>query len=314
MRTQAASVTAHATSLTDTIPSSAGAPMYACLAARAIGELTIGQSSLAVGTLICALWAVSLAAQEPLRIRVAPTIVGTADSRVPLAVEIDPQGAVPPRSFLSVRGLPRAAALTDAHAIDPGSWAVPLASLPTLKAIIPTGLAGQSEITISLIALDGRLLAQAKTTLVIQPSSASAAPERPQAGRSAVAPVERPGPASPGAAPAPSSAPAPERRERALSPQDRQRALAMLKKGGEMLAAGNVSAARLLYERAADAGLAEAALALAATFDPVELGRRDVLGGVWPDAAVARRWYERARALGAPEAESRLKRIGAAER
>jgi len=279
-------------------------------AARSVGKPMIGRSALAFGTLIAALWAAGfLAAQEPPHIRVAPTIVVTADSQTLLQIEVGPPGAVPARSFLSLRGLPRAVALTDAHAIDPGSWAVPLASVPALKAVIPTGLAGQSEVTISLIALDGRLLAQAKTTFVIQPSSTGAAPEKPQAGRSAVAPVERPGAASPSVA-----ARVPEHRERVLSPQDRQRALALLKKAEEMSATGNVTAARLLYERAADAGLAEAALALAATFDPAELARRNVLGGVQPDPAAARRWYERARALGAPEAESRLRRIGAAER
>jgi hypothetical protein len=97
----------------------------------------------------------------------------------------------------------------------------------------------------------------------------------------------------------------------ALTPQDRQRALDFLKKGEEMFAAGNVGAARLFYERAADAGLAEGALALAATFDPDELARRQVLGGVQPDRAAARRWYGRALELGASEAENRLDRLGA---
>jgi TPR repeat protein len=62
---------------------------------------------------------------------------------------------------------------------------------------------------------------------------------------------------------------------------------------------------------AADAGLAEGALALAATFDPDELARRQVLGGVQPDRAAARRWYERALELGASEAENYLRRLDA---
>ena len=105
--------------------------------------------------------------------------------------------------------------------------------------------------------------------------------------------------------------PPPESRERALAPQDRQRALDFLKKGEDSFAAGNIGAARLFYERAADAGLAEGALALAATFDPDELARRQVLGGVQPDRAAARRWYERAVELGASEAENRLTRLSA---
>src|SRR5688572_5866913 len=104
MRTQAASVI-------DTIVSWPGASAYACLAAISIGEVTIGRSSLAVGAVIGALWAVSLAAQEPLRIKVAPTVIATADSTIPLPIEIVPPGALPPRSFLSLRGLPRTVAL-----------------------------------------------------------------------------------------------------------------------------------------------------------------------------------------------------------
>jgi TPR repeat protein len=77
------------------------------------------------------------------------------------------------------------------------------------------------------------------------------------------------------------------------------------------MGAGNVEAARLFYERAADAGLAQGALALAATFDPDELVRRQVVGGLRPDPAAAKRWYERARELGADEADEPLRRLSA---
>jgi hypothetical protein len=40
-----------------------------------------------------------------------------------------------------------------------------------------------------------------------------------------------------------------------------------MKKGDENLAEGNVVPARLLYERAVELGLAQAAMALAATYD-----------------------------------------------
>ena len=82
-----------------------------------------------------------------------------------------------------------------------------------------------------------------------------------------------------------------------------------MKKGDEQLAEGNVAAARLFYERAADAGLAQGAMALAATFDGAELARLGVRG-IQPDPKQARRWYERARQLGANDAEERLRRIG----
>jgi hypothetical protein len=99
----------------------------------------------------------------------------------------------------------------------------------------------------------------------------------------------------------------------ALSPmtsQDRERALRFMKKGDEQIEEGNVAAARLFYERAADAGLAEAALALAATFEAGELARLK-LRDVQPNPKEARRWYERARQLGSRDADQLLRRLGA---
>ena len=68
--------------------------------------------------------------------------------------------------------------------------------------------------------------------------------------------------------------------------------------------------ARQFLLRAAQAGLARGALLLAATYDPRELARWRVQG-VQPNLDEARKWYERARELGAPEAEERLARLGA---
>jgi TPR repeat protein len=80
--------------------------------------------------------------------------------------------------------------------------------------------------------------------------------------------------------------------------------MALLSRGNDQLQHGNVAAARLYYQRAADTGLAQAALALGSTCDPDELVRLSVVG-TQPDRELARRWYERARELGAPEAERR---------
>jgi TPR repeat protein len=95
---------------------------------------------------------------------------------------------------------------------------------------------------------------------------------------------------------------------------DSERALGFIKKAEELMATGNVEAARMFYERAADAGLAQGALALAATFDPHELARRQVVGGLRSDPAQAQRWYERAQVLGAAEADEPLRRLSAHQR
>jgi hypothetical protein len=79
----------------------------------------------------------------------------------------------------------------------------------------------------------------------------------------------------------------------------------MVKRGAELLANGDIAAARLMYQRAAEAGEAVAAFALAETYDPLVLAK----GGVPPDVALARAWYEKARELGSATAPERLDRL-----
>jgi hypothetical protein len=140
------------------------------------------------------------------------------------------------------------------------------------------------------------------------PATSAATPPASPA-KAAVATVPPPAAAAP-AAPAPA---APNAAVFAPPPTDkesRERALKFVKRGGEELAEGRVAPARLLFERAAEMGLPQAAMALAATYDAVELNQPH-LRNVLPDPAEARRWYERAQALGAAEAGARLQRLGA---
>ena len=73
----------------------------------------------------------------------------------------------------------------------------------------------------------------------------------------------------------------------------------MLKRGDELIARGDLAAARLALQRAAEAGDARAALKLAETYDPRVLEKLAV-HGLTANLAKARNWYERARQLGAP--------------
>jgi hypothetical protein len=83
---------------------------------------------------------------------------------------------------------------------------------------------------------------------------------------------------------------------------------ALLRRGDTFLKSGDITSARLFYERAAAAGSGPAALQLGATFDPVMLGRVDARVG-FADRARALLWYRRARDLGMVEAERGIKRI-----
>lgn len=233
----------------------------------------------------------------------------------PLAIQVGPADSMPRNTFLRIRGLPRNVSLSEGHSITTGSWAIPLTGLARLKLSTPIGSEGRSEITISLMAIDGTVLNETRSTLVIAPASAIAEkqaqqPPPVQANTAAL------GQAAPGSPPSLSAAqvertpPRPIPAGPQLKPEERDRARLHMQKGDEFMLAGNVTVARLFYQKAAEIGLGQGALSLAGTFDANELARAKIIGGIQADREQARKWYEKARELGAPEASERLQRLG----
>jgi hypothetical protein len=118
----------------------------------------------------------------------------------------------------------------------------------------------------------------------------------------ALSPLNVVAPPAPDPAPAPAAASAPA--TPALDPNSEEVA-ALVKRGQELAAAGDMAAARLTLRRAAEAHNAQAALALGATYDPTVLERLGIFG-VSPDIARARSWYQKAQEYGSAEAPRRL--------
>lgn len=251
--------------------------------------------------------------QKP-AINIGKVILAEPASETALPIQVGPLEAIPRNSFIRIRGLPHKASLSEGHSISPGAWAIPLATLPALKISLPVGLSGKSDVTVALVQIDGTVLAEVSTSLVVAAASLIAPGQAPPSQRN-VASVGRETPALqpplPRAAPvpAPKVERGPVQQAPRLSDEALKRATAFIERGRTQLTNGNVAAARLFFQRAADAGLAEGALAMAATFDPDELGRLRA-AGVQPDLKAAREWYEKARTLGAPEADERLRRLG----
>jgi hypothetical protein len=79
----------------------------------------------------------------------------------------------------------------------------------------------------------------------------------------------------------------------------------LIKRGNNLLKDGDFAAARLLFERGASAGSAEAALALGSTYDPLVIKR---LGAIMvrPDVENARKWYQIAADRGSADAKLQL--------
>jgi hypothetical protein len=217
-------------------------------------------------------------------ISVLAVLVVEPAAQAPLRIRIAPPQAIPARSFLRLKGLPPTGSLSEGHVIAPGSWAVPLAALPNLALNLPAGAVGRFNVTISLVAEDGSILAEERTELVVR------------------APVQEKKAAEPPAAP--------QRAERpVISPAEREQAEKLVARGQRDLEQGNIANARQFFLRAAQAGLARAAFLLATTYDPSELARMRAVG-VQPNVAEARKWYERAAELGVPEAAERLATLG----
>jgi hypothetical protein len=92
-------------------------------------------------------------------------------------------------------------------------------------------------------------------------------------------------------------------------PADSSEAVERLKLGAKLIADGDVASARTMFERVAELGDAAGAFALAETYDPAVLGTMRLHGGIAPDAALARRWYEQARDMGSSAAPERIARL-----
>jgi hypothetical protein len=278
-------------------------------------------------------------------VRMSAVIVAEPEVATPIAIVVGPTASVPTRSYLRIRGVPISAKLSEGHIITPGSWAIPLTALPSLKITAPVSGSGRTELSVALVHVDGGVLAETKASLVVAPAwllgSGKAGKPAVAAGGSelmaavpaprpanrvghggnpalaALPPAPTPGRSSDTPPPAPPSTAPPEPPARSdrtpaqppqISAEDLARAEAMVKRGDQFLQQGNIAVARQFFRRAADMGLAVGALRLGSTYDPVELHAIKV-AGLEGDPKEARVWYERARALGAPEAASRISRL-----
>ena len=98
------------------------------------------------------------------------------------------------------------------------------------------------------------------------------------------------------------------RLERTTAQPDEEEISALIKLAQGFLSNRDISSARLLLRRAAEAGSAAAALSLGETFDPLVIRQLHAIG-VQPDPAKAREWYERAAQLGSDAASQHLAKL-----
>src|SRR5437899_1669124 len=262
--------------------------------------------------------------QQPPQKRTATLAVqdgsGLANDPVPLGIHV---GAPPPGAFVSINGLTAGARLTSGKRTGPSEWRVPATEISGVSVIPPDGFTGQMLVTAELRDGDGVALTGTSTRLTWAASPSLGAPSLGAPSLAAAAPRATPPPpavvsppvvvAPPPVAMAPpvavatavpSAMPAPPQAEvvRRLDPRE---VAALIKRGQDLLAGGDVQSARLLLMRGAEARDARSALLVGTTYDPALL-RQIGADGPMADVAQARMWYQRAKEWGEPDAQRKL--------
>jgi len=131
-------------------------------------------------------------------------------------------------------------------------------------------------------------------------------PTTPPATTVAMAPP--PAPVATPPSPPPASAPDPDP-PRAASLSAKELA-DLIARGDQLLATGDIAAARQFYQRAAEAGSAAAATGVGKTYDPLFLAESRAQG-FRGDLMLAAQWYLKASAAGDPQADEMLRRLKA---
>ncbi len=230
-------------------------------------------------------------APSPLRSRlVVENQQAFANQPIPLAVDVE--HATDNESLL-FEGLVQGTTLSAGQSTSPFSWQLPSDELHGLYLYAPKDFVGVMNTTINLLGSDNRLL----DSRAIQLKWVARQPQPVSAPALATATAE----ATAGDGTAKPIMPA-------VAPIDPGEAAILMQKGRDSLDAGDISGARVAFRRLADAGVPDAALALAKTYDPEYLAAHNFLG-MHGDRATARALYQRAKELGSAEAGQILARM-----
>ena len=250
----------------------------------------------------------------PLQHKPAPTLVvrdgnGPVNEPLSLGVNVNSPGA---SATVAIGGMPAGARLTAGRRMSAGEWRVPAQEISDTSIIPPADFVGVMNLTAELRGSDGAALVSSLVRL----TWTSATPAG-TVGVSASAAAVASGPAEPTpqqqqsiTPPGPPGAARAEPPMRELNPDE---VAGFLRRAQELLAAGDVQAARLLLLRAAEAHDASAALSLAKTFDPI-LSKQFGAADPEPDLAQARNWYQKAEEWGALEARRQLEALASYNR
>ena len=209
----------------------------------------------------------------PVTLSAPASIVGKAGKETAFAISLDSSENLPARSIITIRGLPEGTSFSAGRPFGETEWSLRPDEIRGLRLLLPATASGRRALSVSVVAADGRMIASSSTRLDIAPDPKAAL---------------------------------------ILRPQDTARIDELIAHGRKMVDVGYFPGARAYFQRAAEAGSAEAAFSVGLSYDPsfiAEMGAQ----GIQPDVKQARIWYERAKALGYKDADAQLRALSEAE-
>jgi hypothetical protein len=197
------------------------------------------------------------------------TIEADVDKEVPFRITLSPANALPIRSSVTIGGLPEGTTLSHGRPYGETEWTLRPDEIGDLRLLMPKTASGHANLRVALVAADGTIIAKTATQL---------------------------------------NFPAGHKDALITRPEERERIADLIAHGQKMIDVGYLPGARGYFQRAAEAGSADAAYALGTTYDPgfiSESGAQGIKGNL----AEARAWYERARELGSQAAQGKLQEL-----
>ena len=236
-----------------------------------------------------------------IRLRAADIVTTGQAAEVPFAIEIDGPAGSEKYLQIVVAGLPAASKLSRGIRGNNSEWKLESNELSDLKLTVPD-LASGIQFTVSAKTREGIEVATLSSTLSVEnPAAAS---------KLAIAPNETKIPATSKDALKDDMSKDYGGKADWGKGDGEDKARNLFVQGEARLADGDVIGARMFFKKAADAGDAQAAVAMGATYDPNLFSSLKVQG-MRPDVPLARQWYERAVNLGSKDARDRLDSLGA---
>jgi len=249
-------------------------------------------------------------------------ISGDMNAPLPLGLEVKNYTA---GAMVELSGLPAGTVLSTGSASGNGQWRIAVDDLPKARVTPPADYVGPMTLTAQVangqnavrtpLRLSWRQPPPPPAKLVELRTPAPEPPpvKNPEATpppAKTEAPVEAKkieAPVEPKKIEAPT---APPKTDALVTPRkiEASEAAALLRRAGELLANGDLAAARLLLQRVAETKNARAAFELASTYDPAVI-KKFANNSIAADPALAQFWYERARDWGSPDASSPLEAL-----